>query len=115
MAKFLLTILFLIGKFFGRMKSKMSYTETKKVLDDLLNSPSEQARDVVFQSLTALGFTEAQFHDSMEEHVKPLDLSSNQWLRLFQVYTGTVFRKRFEPSKLLSENHLRQLLEQSKL
>lgn len=84
------------------MKSKMSYTETKQLLDDLLSAPSEQARE------------EAQFHDALEEHVKPMYLSSNQWLRIFQTYTGTVFRRRFEPSKLLSEIHLKQLMDQIK-
>lgn len=38
-----------------------------------------------------------------------MNLSSEDWLRIFQVYTSPVFRSRFDLTRLLSENHLKQL------
>ena len=88
----------------------MSYSETKELVDLTYNFPIEEARDIVFRRLASANFTEGQFHDAIEEHAPTMNLTSEQWLRLFQMYQNIVFHSRFDLSKLLSENHLRQLM-----
>lgn len=92
------------------MKSRMSHSETKEFLEHVFNSPFEQARDVVYNLLKAARFTEAHFHDGIEVHGPSMSLTSEQWLRLFQLYKSSVFHSRFDLHRLLSENHFRQLM-----
>ncbi|PWU22697.1 MAG: hypothetical protein C5B49_00210 [Bdellovibrio sp.] len=84
------------------MKSKLSHSETKKFIDTALRGPITEARDAVYQALVLAGFTEGQLYDAIEEHSHPLNLTSEQWLRLFQMYPSNVFRSRFDLPRLLS-------------
>lgn len=91
------------------MKTKMSYSETKRFLDLLFEQPTEQARDSVFRDLKLSEFTEAQFYEGIETHGFAMNLTSEQWFKIFQTYDNPFFRSRFDLSRLLSDFHLNQL------
>jgi hypothetical protein len=83
---------FLFGTLPELMKSKLPYYETTELLKIAFEHPLGEARGDIFRRLQASGFNEAQFFDALEEHVLPMNLSSEKWLRLFRMYrTGQRF------------------------
>jgi hypothetical protein len=92
-----------------QMKSKMSFSQTKELVDLASGVPLEIARDTIFEKLKTINISEGQFFDAIEEHVQPTSLTSEQWLRLFRIYPSRFFCRRFDLSVLLSEKHLKQL------
>lgn len=89
----------------------MSYSETKKLLEFLFESLDGEARDSVFRQLQLSDFTEGQFHEGIEAHAPSMNLTSEQWFKIFRVYNSSIFRSRFDLGSLLSENQLKMLSE----
>lgn len=87
------------------MKSKISHSDTLRILEIAFT----QTRKDVLGALADIDRTEPEFFDALEEHSKGKNMTSEQWLRIFQMYPSSVFRKRFDVHKLLSENDQRKL------
>lgn len=95
------------------MKSKVSDLETKRLIDLASSLSSEDVRREIYKQLIEANLTEGQFHDAIEMHAPAMNLSSEQWLRLFRMYNTAVFRSRFDLTKLLSEDHFKQLMSET--
>lgn len=91
------------------MKTIISRSETLKILNIALEQNPDHARDSAFSELEKRNYTEPQLFDAIEEHGKSLNLTSDQWLRIFQMYPSQVFRSRFDLARLLSENDQKRL------
>ena len=76
--------------------STLSYFETKRFLNYLFERSENEARDSVFRQLELSDYTQGQFHDGMEAHAPVMNLTSEQWLRLFQMYDSVVCRSSFD-------------------
>lgn len=88
----------------------MSYSDTKQFLDFLFASAVKDARDSVYRQLQLSNFSESQFHEGIEAHAPAMNLTSEQWFRIFQAYNSSVFRSRFDLQRLLSENQIQALV-----
>lgn len=91
------------------MKPILSRSETLEILKRAFEQNLDRARRTVLADLQEMGCTEPQLFDAIEEYAKGLNLVSDQWLRVFQMYPSQIFRSRFDLGRLLSESDQRKL------
>ena len=87
----------------------LSYNETKELINLILETPHNEARDKLFESLNRRNKTVPEFYAGIIEHKVGLKLSSNQWFELLSRLPNRVLYSSLDIGNLLSTEQLKKL------
>lgn len=88
---------------------KLSYNETKELIEIVLNSPRETAREHLHHSLERKKQQTGAFYDAIAEHAPGMRLTSEQWFELLSRLPNRLLHSQLPINKILSEGKIRKL------